>query len=187
MRIHLIPGINIRHYYESIGVFGDYFRKMGITVVDHPKFIPFGTAFLQNRGFIREIANTAHAADVLVAHSNGCAVAHGVSKLMKVKGLIFLNAALDRKLSPGYVDFIHNWYCPGDDVLPFSKLIPNHEWGNAGKKGIISQDPRVKNHNMKNYVPAVRGHSDIFDGKHAHFWAPRIGRLILEECGISTT
>lgn len=174
MRIHLIPGVNITDYDRSIGAWRPYIEAMGHTVINHPRFIPIGLAWAMNPGFIHSILRTVCADDILIGHSNGCAVAHGVSQRVRCKGLIFLNAALDRDIRPGYVDFIHNWYCPGDDALKWADAIPNHIWGKAGRKGITTPDPRIKNLSMKEYDPAVRGHSDIFDGKHAHFWAPRV-------------
>jgi len=184
-RIHLIPGINITRYYDSIGVMGDYFRKMGFVVIDHPKFIPFGLSFALNRGFVREIANTVHAADVLIGHSNGAFIANEVSKLTKVKGVVFINGAIERTAKPGYVDFRHNYYSKGDDTLWWTKFTP--DWGRAGKVGLKTHDPRDTNISLTAQSPAVRGHADIFDGKHAHFWAPRIGNKILEACGVTIT
>lgn len=186
-RIHLLNGINlpVSNYYNSVGVLGDYFRKMGFQVIDHPKFIPFGFTSFMSKSYIEDVANTVRYGDILLGHSHGAYISNQVSKLVSVKAQVYLSAAMRRDVNLGTGEFILNYFAPGDDVIKLSRLIK--PWGRAGSKGLNSNDPRYININCKEFSPAIRGHHDWFDNKHAYIWAPKIGRDILTTSGVSIT
>lgn len=98
---------------------------------------------------------------VLLAHSNGLAVAHeAVYYTNRVDTIIAFNGALDPDARFScLVSQVINFYCPADKVLKYgASLRPWHKWGRAGQVGLISRDPRITNIRMDD----VHGHSDVF-------------------------
>ena len=109
---------------------------------------------------------------VLVCHSNGAAVAHGLLTQMPlgaarvpVMGVVSVNAALDRDAEmPFWLPWWHNWYSPNDWVLLLARLRPWHDWGALGRRIYEGGSLNVESYNMQELVPwtEVR-HSTVFN------------------------
>ena len=117
--------------------------------------------------------------DVLICHSNGCAIAYDLmSQGVKVAGAIFVNGALnarfDRPPGCGWVDVYWN---SGDTITEAAKVgallgIDDPSWGELGHSGYLGIDPLIANFNCGATpgMVAVSGHSDFFTKLAA--WGP---------------
>lgn len=122
--------------------------------------------------------------DILVGHSNGCAIAYQVAEEVPVRGLVFINAALHRNIVlPAWVKFAHVYFNAGDDITQVAEFqadmpvpLVDPVWGKMGHAGYSGTDPRVRNFDcgaIKD-MPVVIGHSDIFEPEKIKAWGPFI-------------
>jgi hypothetical protein len=109
--------------------------------------------------------------DVLIGHSNGCAIAYDLMRRgVKVAGAIFINAALQSNIArPAGCPWIRVYYNPGDTITEAAQLgarlgIDDSVWGEMGHSGYTGNDPMITNTNCGATpgLPAVKGHSDFF-------------------------
>jgi hypothetical protein len=122
--------------------------------------------------------------DVLVGHSNGCAIWLRCLDLgAPAVGFVCLNAALkDMVLIPPQVRFMHVYYNAGDNVVPLTKtplvrLAFDPLWGEMGRLGYTGKDARVWQLDCgteEDAMPDISGHS-ILDPSQAQAWAQFIG------------
>jgi len=111
--------------------------------------------------------------DILLGHSNGGTLVYLISKIVKIKGAILVNAALDVDKIPD-ADFVHVYYNSGDVLTRLSSVVPWHPWGNMGGEGYKGSDPRVVNVDQGNPpagLPPLNGHSDIFTHGKVRPWS----------------
>lgn len=126
--------------------------------------------------------------DILVGHSNGCAIAFQIAQKTPVQGLVLLNGALKDGLPiPAAVKFVQVYFNGGDDItevaqfeadLPASPVDPI--WGMMGHAGYKGTDSRVRNFDCgaTSGLPRCWGHSDIGTPEHMAQWGPFInGRI----------
>jgi hypothetical protein len=117
--------------------------------------------------------------DVLIGHSNGCAIIYSMlMKGLKVAGAVFINAALEQNivLPPG-CPFIHVYSNAGDEVTEAAKIgaalgIDDPVWGEMGHGGYNGTDPKIPNFfcDRVPYAPKVQGHSDFFTPIKLAYW-----------------
>jgi hypothetical protein len=109
--------------------------------------------------------------DVLICHSNGCAIAYDLmNRGLKMAGAIFINGALKQNiLRPAGVPWIDVYFNSGDDITEAAKIgaqlgITDLAWGEMGHAGYVGVDPKITNINCGNTpgMPVVSGHSDFF-------------------------
>jgi hypothetical protein len=112
---------------------------------------------------------------IIVAHSNGCAIAHMTSNC-KIKTAVYINPALDRSRSfPETIERAHVWHSPSDLPVRLSRLLPFHTWGAMGAYGATGDDKRVTNFNKQHdFHISSRKHSDVFDDDKLEFFGPLI-------------
>lgn len=188
MRVHLIHGIhtdgpspvkNLIPYLESAGfdvVYPEYGFILGIeTKVINP--IVRGT-----------LLPYIEAGDVIVGHSNGCAIAYNlVNAGVPAIGCVFINAALEQNIiRPKQVRFIDVYYNPGDEITEAAKLaeewgIVDPVWGEMGHAGYSGTDPEIQNTNCgATYgMPIDVGHSDFFTPAKLVSWGPFLTKKLL--------
>lgn len=117
--------------------------------------------------------------DILIGHSNGCAIAYGLMQRgAKVAGAVFINGALEQSISP-LAPWIEVYFNPGDDVTEAAKIgaaigVTDKVWGQLGHAGYDGKDPAITNINCGSTpgMPAVSGHSDFFTPGKLAAWAP---------------
>jgi hypothetical protein len=119
--------------------------------------------------------------DILLGHSNGATIANMITEQQRVRGCIFVNAALDVEEIPN-ADFTHVYYNSGDLVTRFSSLIPFTQWGAMGNRGYCGPPhPSILNIDCGNppydELPSVNGHSDLFHNGNLTPWARYMASL----------
>lgn len=134
--------------------------------------------------------------DVLVGHSNGCAVILDMLEAgVKAHGIVFINGALKQDfVLPACVKYCSVYFNVGDDITEVARFAENlpvspvdTNWGSLGHGGYIGFDPRVANINCGAVatapagLPLVNGHSDIFSDINLPKWGPYIAGRIKEE------
>lgn len=119
--------------------------------------------------------------DILVGHSNGCAIAYGLLEAgAPASRLAFINGALTTSWTlPEWVKSVDVYYNPGDDVTQIAQIgeelhIYPQNWGELGHLGYTGIDPRVSNFNCgaTSQMPIVSGHSDFFTPEKLKIWGP---------------
>lgn len=147
-----------------------------LETIDRVAYVEYGwIAALETRrinpvvvGSIRPYINDG---DILVAHSNGCAIAYElVLSGLTPKGLVLINGALIRDIQiPTGIEFVHCYWNPGDivtiDAMVGADLhFVDPNWGDMGHAGYLGNDPRVFNPDCSKTpgLPQVLGHSAIF-------------------------
>lgn len=119
--------------------------------------------------------------DVLICHSNGCAIAYNLmNRGVQVAGAIFINGALEQGISrPLGCPWIDVYFNPGDDITEAAKLgaelrLTDPVWGEMGHAGYFGTDSLIANINCGDTrnMPIVSGHSDFFSSVNLPAWGP---------------
>lgn len=128
--------------------------------------------------------------DVLICHSNGCAIAYDLMNAgVKMAGAVFINAALERNIvRPAGVGWIHVYFNPGDEITEAAQFaeqlgLVDAVWGEMGHAGYSGDDPLISNTNCGATPgePVVSGHSDIGTPSKFAVWGPYITNRV-ETC-----
>jgi hypothetical protein len=123
--------------------------------------------------------------DVLICHSNGCAIAYDLMNAgVKMAGAVFINAALEQRIvRPPGVGWIDVYFNNGDDITEAAKVgaalgLTDKVWGEMGHAGYLGSDPNISNTDCTNGLPPLSGHSDM--GTPAKFaaWGPHVVNAI---------
>ncbi|MDR5726725.1 MAG: hypothetical protein RB191_04570 [Terriglobia bacterium] len=117
--------------------------------------------------------------DILIGHSNGCAIAYDIlQRGAKVTGAVFINAALEQDFKP-LAPWTDVYYNSGDDITEAAKIAAtigysDPIWGECGHAGYLGKDPSITNINCGATpgLPVVSGHSDFFTPSKLAAWAP---------------
>jgi len=127
--------------------------------------------------------------DIIVGHSNGCAIAYDLLQTgVLVRGLVLINGALRRDIQiPTGVDFVHCYWNSGDTITVDAQAgsdlgLCDPNWGDMGHAGYLGSDPRVLNVDCGHTtgMPAVSGHSAIFDPPNLAAWGAFIAAKLKE-------
>lgn len=167
MTIYLVHGWWTRG--ESMDRLGLSLRSRGYRV----RYLRYGKVFwrwrLIQRIFDALTGFLAHHSDwqdgdVIVAHSNGCNIAHKAMRLgLAPSQCVFLSPALDECIhtddySPD-VGKVHVWYTRRDFAVWLARFVLNSDWGAMGRYGYRGSDPRFCNHD---WTHIISGHSGWF-------------------------
>jgi hypothetical protein len=119
--------------------------------------------------------------DILIGHSNGCAVIYDLMHSgVAMGGAIFINAALEQNIiRPSTVPWIDVYFNGGDDITEAAKLgarlgIDDPVWGEMGHAGYSGLDTLIHNTDCAHTpgMPVVDGHSDFFTPGKLAAWGP---------------
>lgn len=184
-RIILLHGFNVRDGGEhTVGRLRPYLAKAGFANVN---LVSYGWTDMlmvkrHNDRFARLLASMSEPGDVVIAHSNGCAMAYRALRDYPVwaefRDVVFINPALKPKLPiPPALRSLHVFHSKGDNVVGWARLLsPFSLWGNMGAVGYRGPfDARVRNHDLAEYIddPAP-GHSGVFSDDLAPTILPAI-------------
>jgi hypothetical protein len=118
--------------------------------------------------------------DLLIGHSNGCAIAYDLMAKYgaKVAGTVFINGALEQDIAR-FAPWYDVYFNRGDDITRMAKIgaaigVTDKAWGQLGHAGYSGGDPLITNIDCGGTVgmPAVSGHSDFFTPGKLAAWAP---------------
>ena len=140
----------------------------------------------KNPGIAKELLPLIRIGDVLVGHSNGCAILKRCLDLgAPAVGWVCLNGALKDNIEiPWQVRFMHVYYNKRDDVVPLTnfpvlrKLAFDPFWGDMGRDGYTGKDLRVWQldcGSTDDAQPDLVGHSSIIDPANSKAWGEFIG------------
>lgn len=185
MTIHLLHGIHTGGP-SWIEGFIPYLTPLAVSYPDYGWILGAATRLI-NPAVVGTIKPYIAPDDVLVCHSNGCAIAYDLMHAgAKFAGAVFINAALQRDIvCPDWVKWIDVYYNPGDCITEAAKIgamlgLDDPVWGEMGHAGYLGDNPKVTSTNcaMSPDLPALDGHSDM--GTLAKFakWGPFIGASI---------
>ena len=119
--------------------------------------------------------------DILIGHSNGCALAYSIMQTgIKVAGAVFINGALENNfVRPPGCPWIDVYFNQGDEVTRAAALaerlgIVSPVWGELGHSGYIGKDAMGASIDCYRTAgePVVDGHSDFFTPSKLQAWAP---------------
>jgi hypothetical protein len=177
--IHLLHGIHTAGPAPIEGLI-PYLEPLAIAYPDYGWILGAETRFI-NPAVVGTLKPYVNPTDVLICHSNGCAIAYDMmSKGAKVAGAIFINGALNahfgRPSTCGWIDIYFN---AGDTITEAAALgallgINDPSWGELGHCGYLGTDPAIKNYNCGATpgLPTVSGHSDFFTASNLAKWGP---------------
>jgi hypothetical protein len=127
--------------------------------------------------------------DVLIGHSNGCAIAYDLLNAgAPACAAVFVNAALEQTITrPAGVRFIDVYFNRGDEITEAAKLaeqlgIVDPVWGEMGHAGYSGNDPQIRNIDCGSGIyglPLVAGHSEFFDPLNLAAWGPYLAHRLL--------
>ena len=183
MTIHLLHGIHTSKSSRRLADLAPIVeRAAGRPVVYHEYGDIWGIQTRSKNPVIAEqLLHKIEAGDILVGHSNGCAI--WLRALMlgaPARGLVLLNPALDDKTSfarcPN-LEFIHLYYNDDDEAVPWAArsihLLTDPLWGDMGRDGYKGSDYRLEQTDCERtpLLPVLRGHSAIITKPEANPWA----------------
>lgn len=127
------------------------------------------------------------AGDLLVGHSNGCALCYDLLNAgAPAVGAVFINGALETNfVVPPQLKWCDVYWNSGDEVTELAKAgaeigIVASDWGELGHAGYSGTDLRVTNIDCGSTpgLPAVWGHSDFFTPAKLSQWGPYLAHRI---------
>lgn len=127
--------------------------------------------------------------DILIGHSNGCALAYAIMQTgVKVGGAVFINGALENNFPrPPGCPWIDVYFNQGDEITRAAQLgeelgIVTPIWGELGHSGYVGKDSAVASIDCYRTpdMPQVDGHSDFFTPAKLEAWAAYLDKRILE-------
>lgn len=128
--------------------------------------------------------------DILIGHSNGAAISYDLMNAgAKVKGCVFINGALDPRITRAVgVEFIDVYYNPGDTITEVAQLAAqlgwtDPVWGQMGHVGYWGTDKAITSINCgaTPNMPVVSGHSDFFTPTNLQAWGPFLAKRLTTE------
>lgn len=120
-------------------------------------------------------------ADILICHSNGCAIAYDLMQQgIEVAGAIFINAALQQNITlPPKCPWIDVYFNAGDVITEAAKIgaelgFTDPVWGEMGHAGYSGNNPNIPNIDCGHTpdMPVLVGHSDFGTPEKFAKWGP---------------
>ena len=185
--IHLIHGIRTGGTSPLEGLI-PFLTGFEVAYPDYGYIFGLETAFV-NSPIVGTLQPYIKPRDILIGHSNGCAIAYELmQRLPQIGGAVLINAALEQQIArPPGCPWIDVYFNEGDVITELAKLgaqigITDSEWGDMGHGGYIGTDPRIRNFDCANtpLLPVVLGHSDFFSPLKLAAWGPYLVDRILE-------
>lgn len=143
-RIYLLHGFNVEDGGDSTtGKLKSPLSRYGNNVTQI-KYGDFGRARVRmcNKGMGAAIASMAEPGSVLIAHSNGAAIAYrACMNKAPFSRVILINPALDSKLWLPHVPKVSVFFSESDPWTRLAKYIPFSKWGNQGAIGYQGPNP----------------------------------------------
>ena len=120
---------------------------------------------LCNNGLAKALADMAEEDSIVVAHSNGCAIAYKAALYgAPFKQVFLINPALDADKEVPNVRKVHVFHALSDPWARLAKWIPYSIWGNQGQVGFTgeAEEGKYKQTELDSLAGKAVGHSGIF-------------------------
>lgn len=187
MKVHVIHGIHTEQDSPVKGLF-PYLTALGFDV----RYPEYGYELAVETKILNPVIEGVvqpyiEPVDVIIGHSNGCAIAyHLIHQGLVVKGCIFINAALEQEIKrPPTCGFIDVYYNAGDKITEIAKVIQelgivDEVWGMLGHGGYLGMDPFITNIDCQkgDGLPVIEGHSDFFTPQKLRYWGPYLAERV---------
>lgn len=192
MKIHLLHGIHTAYNNPTVPGLVPWLEKTGIQVM-HPDYgyVLAAETRRVNPMVIGLLKPYIETGDVLVGHSNGCAIIYDllgelIATSVKVRGVVFINGALSERIElPSAVEWCDVYFNEGDTITQVAQIAEFFGtaprcWGEMGHVGYLGPDVRITNFDCGNTpaMPKVNGHSDLFAPANLPAWGDYIGTRI---------
>jgi hypothetical protein len=190
--LHLVHGIRTPERDKVVPGLIPYLKELGaVSYPDYGYILAVETRRI-NPVIVGSILPYIMPGDVLVGHSNGCAVImHLLDVGISPAGIVFINGALKNNFTlPERVPFAHVYFNAGDDITEVAEVAEafagtpvDEYWGDLGHVGYTGADKRVTDFNCGatgSQMPVVDGHSDIFSIGKIEKWGPFIAEQLRE-------
>jgi hypothetical protein len=189
VKIHLVHGIHSGPNDPMVPGLVPYLQKTGLQVAAPNYGYILGIEAARMNPMIEGVlAPYIDPDDILVGHSNGCAIIYELMKHGNRNGIVFINPALDADLpflAHSEFRWMHVYYNAGDTLTEVAEIaewagIAPRCWGDMGHDGYKGHDKRVRNIDCGNTegMPKVNGHSDIFTAANLPQWGAFIANGI---------
>lgn len=194
-KIHLVHGIHTGFASPEVAGLVPYLEKTGMQVV-HPDYGYILAAETRriNPIVVGLLTPYVETGDVLIGHSNGCAIIYDMLYALSEKqiipsGFIFINGALEQRITvPAGIGWGVALYNEDDtmtriaEIAAFFGTAPR-TWGEMGHGGYIGSDARIENVDQKNSagMPAVSGHSSFFTAANLPAWGDWVQQYIVRK------
>jgi hypothetical protein len=121
------------------------------------------------------LAEMAIPGSIVIAHSNGCAIASYASEAgAPFSGMVMIQPALNKDwVPPNQVKWMDVYYNRKDFWTWVSAILPGHRWGAMGYYGPKYTDSRVRSFNTW-LEYHTGGHSTLFKDLHFEYWGQRV-------------
>lgn len=204
MRVHLVHGI-----LDPVGKAGllklePFLKAAGfeVKVPDYGLITAVETR-IANPLISRTMAPYIEPGDLYIGHSNGCAIGYDLIQGFGAPfaGLVLINGALRRDISLPAGMWADVYYNAGDEAtvaaVASARLgLSDPVWGDMGHAGYLGDNPAVTSidagksspalavlHGTQD-LPAVSGHSAIFEPGRVEHWAPYIVARVKAHCNL---
>lgn len=174
-----------------------YFRRAGFVDVkdfDYGWFELLAVRFMSDKVAKRLAEEIGDTPTIVFCHSHGNVIADIAAKKYNANIVyhVAVNPALNIKTQfATKIDYIDVYHNEKDCVVTTSKWLRRlsplswvniHPWGEAGRKGIKTNDRRVVNIDTINTenMPEAAGHSGMFDNKNVPYWMTYAVKRVVE-------
>jgi hypothetical protein len=190
--IHLIHGIHTSFSDSTVPGLVPYLEKTGERVV-HPDYgyiLALETKRI-NPMVVGLLKPYIEDGDILVGHSNGCAIIHELLAAgVQASGIVLINAALERNIVlPPWVKWCDVYFNEGDTITEVAELSEElgltarcwGEMGHAGYKGDDTWTTSITTNldaGKTPFIPKASGHSAMILPPNLAKWGDLVQRRI---------
>jgi hypothetical protein len=177
--VHLVHGIHSAGATPIEGLI-PYLAPLAVAYPDYGWILGAATRII-NPAVVGTLKPYIQPNDILVCHSNGCAIAYDLMSMgVKVAGAVFINGALNAHFGrPSVCKQIDVFWNAGDTVTEAAAVgallgLDDLAWGELGHSGYLGTDSAITNFNCGSTpgMPTVSGHSDFFTPANLAKWGP---------------
>lgn len=194
MKIHLIHGIHTSRGSRRLAAMKPILWRETQQPVEYYEYgdIKAIQTRVWNPWIAKRFAKTIAPGDVIVAHSNGNAIAIRAMRDFGAKpaGLVMLNAALEPDVEiPACLKWAHCYFNEHDGAVAYADFLFGWPfdplWGEMGLRGYKGTDTRVTNYDEWNQyeLPPIADHSGIIGPENILTWGAAIGQRIKAALG----
>lgn len=177
--IHLIHGIHTEGESPVEGLI-PYLAGFDVRYPDYGYILGIETRIV-NPIIVGALLAYIRPGDIVIGHSNGCAIAYDLMlRRAPIAGAVLINAALEQTIvRHAPTSWIDVYFNAGDELTELAKLgeragLTDAVWGEMGHAGYSGADPAITNIDCgaTENLPAVSGHSDFFTPDKIKEWGP---------------